>query len=134
MYHENQIGASILVKLKKFLKNHIKVIKRDTPRPFVFIVRLQDEKNKIIERNFCAASEKDRDQWCQAFEEVSFNFEIINFLAAFFVEAIKNPSLTPSLMLLKIQSDTWQQTTNRVSLISSKSTWLAVFLENLPIF
>ena len=47
------------------------VIKLDSPRPYVFIVRLHDEKNRIIERSFCASSEEDRQNWCTAFEQVS---------------------------------------------------------------
>ena len=46
------------------------VIKLDSPRPYVFIVRLHDEKNRIIERSFCASSEEDRQNWCTAFEQV----------------------------------------------------------------
>ena len=46
------------------------MIKRDQPRANVFIVRLLDEKNKIIERSFCASTAQDRDEWCEAFEQV----------------------------------------------------------------
>ena len=46
------------------------VIKRDHPRRFAFIVRLHDDKSKIIERTFCATSEHDREKWIRAFEQV----------------------------------------------------------------
>jgi RAC serine/threonine-protein kinase len=46
------------------------VIKKDMPKPFVFVVRLLDDKNRIIERSFCAASDREREEWCEAFQLV----------------------------------------------------------------
>ena len=51
------------------------VIKRDAPKHFVFVVRLVDDRKRILERNFCAQSYEEREEWCNAFESVKLEHQ-----------------------------------------------------------
>ena len=51
------------------------VIKRDAPKHFVFVVRLMDDRKRILERNFCAQSYEEREEWCNAFESVKLEHQ-----------------------------------------------------------
>lgn len=59
----------------RFSVTQCQVIKKDAPKLFVFLVRLMDDKKRILSRNFCAASYDERESWCNAFESVKIEHE-----------------------------------------------------------
>jgi len=59
----------------RFSVTQCHVIKRDAPKHFVFVVRLMDDRKRILERNFCAQSYEEREEWCNAFESVKLEHQ-----------------------------------------------------------
>lgn len=63
-------SSSLAEPLNNFTVRGCQVLKCDKPKPFTFMLRgLQW--TTVIERTFATETDRDRDEWCQAIEQVS---------------------------------------------------------------
>ncbi|XP_074600937.1 AKT serine/threonine protein kinase [Brevipalpus obovatus] len=57
--------------LNNFTARGCQVFKIDKPKPYTFMLRGLRFERSVIERTFCADTENERDEWCQAIERIA---------------------------------------------------------------